>query len=61
MLLYRVIMRNLKHILEIPQLDLLMRDFFNDDKENQNPVRFAMFLPQKNLPIYQSNSKITGV
>ena len=52
MLVNIVIMRNIQLILETPQLDILMRDFFNDNEDNQNPVRFAMLLPQENLPTY---------
>ena len=53
---HRVVMRNLEFILEKPELDKMMRNFFVDDKDNQNPVNFAMILPQKNLPSYQYGS-----
>ena len=61
LMLSRVIMRNLGHILKIPQLDLLMRPFFNDDKDNHCQVRFAMELPENDLAVYQTESFITGV
>ena len=61
MLLYRVIMRNLQLILATPQLELQIRNFFNEDKDNQCPVRFAMAIELEELPAYQNCSTITGV
>ena len=61
MMLYIVIMRNLQLILETPQLELQMRNFFNEDKDNQSPVRFAMIISLEDLPVYQNCSTITGV
>ena len=60
MLLYRVIMRNLQLILATPQLELQMRNFFNEDKDNLCQVRFAMVIELEDLPVYQNCSTIAG-
>ena len=59
-MLYIVIMRNLELVLDTPQLELQMRDFFNEDKDNQSPVRFAMPISLEDLPVYQNCSTIFG-
>ena len=61
MMLYRVIMRNLKLILATPQLELQMRSFFIEEKDNQSPVSFAMVIKLEDLPVYQNCSTVSGV
>ena len=59
-MVHRVIMRNFMPFLKTPQMDFLMRPLFIDDNENQNQVKFAMILPEKELPVYQKGQHITG-
>ena len=59
-MLYIVIMRNLELVLDTPQLELQMRNFFNEDKDNQSPVRFAMLIKLEDLPAFQNCSTIFG-
>ena len=37
-----------------------MKDFFNEDKDNQSPVRIAMVIELEDLHAYQNCSTIAG-
>ena len=37
-----------------------MRGFFNEDKDNQSPVQFAMPISLEELPVFQNCSIIFG-